>query len=121
MNVDHPINKELVKIEVAKLLARAGLLQQQIYEIPEESLGKACFDALQQADSYLLKHSDGMMLAALPCVDGSIRFTCLLKAGIMDCWIMVTEQSPNSPLRAAVNDMIEDLIACDMILPDYSL
>jgi hypothetical protein len=106
--------------EVAKLLARAGLLQ-QIYEIREEDLGKACFDVLQEADSYLLKHSDGMMLAALPCADGSIRFACLLKAGIMDCWIVITEQAPNSPLREAISVMIDDLLESRLILPDYQL
>jgi len=107
--------------EVAKLLARAGLLQQQIYEIPEESLGKACFDALQQADSYLLKQLDGMMLVALPCGVTATMFACLLKAGPTNCWIVVTDQAENSPLRAVVNNMIEDLLADRLTLPDYQL
>ena len=113
-------NKELVKIEVAKLLARAGLLQ-QIYEIREEDLGKACFDALQEADSYLLKQLDRMMLAALPCADGSIRFACVMNAGPTDCWLVITEQAPNSPLRELVSVMIEDLLESKLILPDYNL
>lgn len=121
VDVGYPLSGEEWFVgEVAKMLARAGLLQ-KIYEIPEEDLRKACFDALQQADSYLLKQAKGTLLAALPCADGSIRFACLLKAGITDCWVVITEQAENSPLRAVVNIMIEDLLAGRVILEDYKL
>lgn len=106
--------------EVAKMLEREGLLS-NLYKIPVEEFRKKCFDSLQEADSYLLKHLDGMMLAALPCNDGSIRFACLLKAGPTNCWLVITEQAPDSPLRALVSNMIDDLLAGDMLLPDYQL
>lgn len=121
IDVGYPLSGEEWFVgEVAKMLVRADLLQ-NIYEIPEENLGEACFDALQQADSYLLKQLDGMMLAALPCADGSIRFACVMNAGPTNCWLVITEQAPNSPLRGEVIKMIDDLLESRLILPDYQL
>jgi hypothetical protein len=101
--------KGLFVREQAQLLARCGLLA--LEEIQEEDLAEACFVALQHADSYLLKCTPGMRLAAIPQGVAAIpRFACLLKAGPTGCWIVVTEQSENAPLRAAVYDTIEDLL-----------
>lgn len=120
MDVGYPLSgEELFVGEVAKMLVRAGL--QKIYEIPEEALRESCLTALQQADSYLLKYAQGMMLAAIPYGVGEMKFACVLKASILKCWIVVTEQSNDSPLRAAVVDMIEDLLEGRITLPDYHL
>ena len=120
-DVGYPLSgEELFVGEVAKMLARADLLQ-KIYEIPEENMRESCLATLQQADSYLLKQEQGMMLAAIPYGVGEMKFACVLKAGPMNCWIVVTEQSNNSPLRTAVVDMIEGLLSGSVILPDYHL